>query len=107
MQIGTYAPYILIALGAALNNFGLIKLGILLFGLVVLFSLVTLPVEWNATSRAKQLMVTAGIVSSNEQVMAGKVLNAAFMTYVAAAFSALLTLLYYLLKAGLIGRRDD
>ena len=107
VQIGTYAPYILIALGAALNNFGLIKLGILLFGLVVLFSLVTLPVEWNATSRAKQLMVTAGIVSSNEQVMAGKVLNAAFMTYVAASFAALLTLLYYLLKAGLIGRRDD
>jgi Zn-dependent membrane protease YugP len=107
VQIGTYAPYILITLGALLNNFGLIKLGILLFGVVVAFSLVTLPVEWNASARAKQLMVSAGIVSPGEQAMAGSVLNAAFMTYVAAAFSALLTLLYYLLRMGLIGRRDD
>jgi len=107
VQIGTIAPYIFFILGALLNSFGMIKIGILLFGLVVLFSLVTLPVEWNASSRAKELMVTAGIVSPGEQVYAGQVLNAAFMTYLAAAFSALMTLLYYLLRFGLIGRRDD
>ena len=107
VQIGTIAPYIFFILGALLNSFGMIKIGILLFGLVVLFSLVTLPVEWNASSRAKELMVTAGIVSPGEQVYAGQVLNAAFMTYLAAAFSALMTLLYYLFRFGLIGRRDD
>lgn len=107
VQIGTYAPYLLIGLGIIMNSIGLIKLAILLFSLVVVFSLVTLPVEWNASTRAKQLMVDAGIVTPREEIMAGKVLNAAFLTYVAAAFSALLTLLYYLLRFGLIGRRDD
>jgi Zn-dependent membrane protease YugP len=67
---------------------------------------VTLPVEWNASARAKKLMITSGIVSENEGEMAGKVLNAAFMTYLAAAVSALLTLLYYLMRAGLFGSDD-
>ncbi|MDD4871975.1 MAG: zinc metallopeptidase [Kiritimatiellae bacterium] len=107
VQIGTIAPYILFGLGVLMNNFGLIKLGALLFSLVVVFSLVTLPVEWNASSRAKTLMVAAGIVSPNEEIMAGKVLNAAFMTYIAAAFTSLLSFLYFLMRTGIIGRRDD
>lgn len=52
-------------------------------------------------------MVRAGIVSSGEAVYAGKVLNAAFLTYVAAAVSSLLTLLYYLMRAGVFGGQDD
>lgn len=108
-QIGTFAPYVLMILGMLLNNFGLIKLGALIFSLVVLFSLVTLPVEWNASSRAKALMVTAGIVSRDESAKAGSVLNAAFLTYVAAAFTALLQFIYFMMRAGLLGggRRDD
>lgn len=107
-QFGSTASYFLFIIGGALGSFGLLKLGILLFTLVVLFSLVTLPVEWNATSRAKALMVTAGIVSAQERDQAGKVLNAAFLTYVASAFTALMQLLYYLLRSGIIGsRRDD
>jgi Zn-dependent membrane protease YugP len=82
-------------------------IGIALFSLAVLFTLVTLPVEYNASSRAKQLMVSAGIVTRGEAASAGAVLNAAFMTYVASAVSAVLTLLYYLIRSGLLGGRSD
>lgn len=75
----------------------LVNLGIWLFIGVVAFAIVTLPVEWDASSRAKRLMVRAGIVSVQEQEDAGKVLNAAFLTYVASAVSAVLTLAYLLL----------
>lgn len=106
-QIGTIAPYIIIPLGFILGSLSLIKIGIALFAIVVLFSLITLPVEWNASARAKELMVSSGIVSAREQESAGKVLNAAFLTYIAAAVSALLTLLYYLIRSGLLGGRRD
>ena len=106
-QLGTMASYIIIPLGFIMGALGLIKIGIILFSVVVLFSIITLPVEWNASSRAKQLMVTAGIVSPGEAVHAGRVLNAAFLTYVAAVISALMTLLYYLLRAGLLGGRSN
>jgi len=83
-------------------------IGALLFAVVVAFSLITLPVEWDASARAKRLMVAAGIVSPREQEDAARVLNAAFLTYVAAAVTALLTLLYYLIRSGLLGgRRND
>lgn len=106
-QIGTIAPYIIIPLGFIFGSLSLIKLGMALFAIVVLFSLITLPVEWNASARAKELMVSSGIVSAREQESASKVLNAAFLTYIAAAVSALLTLLYYLIRSGLLGGRRD
>lgn len=89
------ASYILILAGALLSAPGLIKIGILCFAVAVLFALVTLPVEYNASARAKALMVQCGIVSPSEAKSAGDVLNAAFLTYVASAVSSLLTLLYY------------
>jgi Zn-dependent membrane protease YugP len=104
-QFGSIAPYIIIPLGVLFHSFALIKLGIALFAVVVVFSVITLPVEWDASARAKQLMVSAGIVSTSEQQRAGSVLNAAFLTYIAGAVSALLTLLYYLMRFGLIGGR--
>jgi len=75
------------------------KIGIFLFIGVVLFSLVTLPVEWNASARAKQYMVSAGIVTVREQDAAGRVLNAAFMTYLASAVSSVMTLLYLITRS--------
>lgn len=104
-QFGSYGSYILIFLGSIMASIGLIKLGIVLFSVTVVFTLVTLPVEWNATVRAKLLMVSSGIVTRTEQRDAGAVLNAAFLTYLAAALTALLTLLYYLLRSGLFGGR--
>ena len=81
--------------------------GAVIFSAAVLFSLITLPVEWDASARAKKMMVSSGIVNKTESEMAGKVLNAAFLTYVAAAVSSLLTLLYYLFRAGVFGNRSS
>ena len=85
----------------------LLYVGCALFAVAFLFALVTLPVEWDATARAKQHMVTSGIVSPDQENAAGSVLNAAFLTYLAAAVSSLMTLLYYLLRAGIIGGGRD
>lgn len=106
-QFGSYGSYILIVLGSITSSLALLKIGVLLFSLAVLFSLVTLPVEWDASARAKRLMVSAGIVRPSESGAAGAVLNAAFLTYVAAAVTALLQLLYHLMRAGLLGGRRD
>jgi Zn-dependent membrane protease YugP len=112
-QFGSSASYWIIMLGFMLAHtpagLWMVKVGIVLFGAAVLFSVVTLPVEWDASARAKAHIVSAGIVSPGQEVQAGRVLNAAFLTYVAGAISALLTLLYYLLRSGLLGggRRND
>ncbi len=108
VNIGSNASYIIFFLGLLMHSSTLLMLGIALFGLAVLFSIITLPVEWDASSRAKALMVSAGIVSPSEKVFASKVLNAAFLTYVASAISAILTLIYYLIRAGFLGSsRND
>lgn len=98
-KFGSHAAYFIIMGGFLFSSTTLFAVGAIVFSVVVLFSLVTLPVEWDATVRAKRFMMTAGIVTSQEQADAGKVLNAAFMTYVAAAISAIMTLLYYILRA--------
>ena len=103
-NISSWLSYIVIFMGFIFQSGGLVTLGAILFSAVVVFSIVTLPVEWDASSRAKQLMVTAGIVSAPERDSAGKVLNAAFLTYVAAVLSSLLTLLYYLVRAAGMNR---
>jgi len=103
-NISSWLSYIVIFMGFIFQSGGLVTLGAILFSAVVVFSIVTLPVEWDASARAKQLMVTAGIVSAPERDSAGKVLNAAFLTYVAAVLSSLLTLLYYLVRAAGMNR---
>ncbi len=99
--------YIFLIIGFIFMAPKLILVGAIVFSVAVLFSLVTLPVEWNASARAKELMVSAGIVQPEESRQAGQVLNAAFMTYVASAVNALLMLLYFLLRAGVLGGGDD
>lgn len=106
VNVASNLSYFVFILGLILNFGVLILVGVALFSLAVLFSIVTLPVEWDASARAKKLMVTSGIVSGREAVDAGRVLNAAFMTYVASAVSAVMTLLYYLMRSGLLGRDD-
>ncbi|HSL83275.1 MAG TPA: zinc metallopeptidase [Thermoanaerobaculia bacterium] len=83
-----------------------ILFGAALFSAVLLFQVVTLPVEFDASKRAKVLAVQYGIVGAQEREGMDKVLNAAALTYVAAAVSTLMTLLYFLLRAGLLGGRD-
>ncbi|MDD3953056.1 MAG: zinc metallopeptidase [Lentisphaeria bacterium] len=106
-SIGSNFSYMVFFLGLFLGSMAMVKIGIVLFSAAVLFSIVTLPVEWNASARAKQAMVSCGIVGPSEAEAAGTVLNAAFLTYVAGAISAILTLLYFLLRSGLLGGRRD
>ncbi|MNI13770.1 putative neutral zinc metallopeptidase [compost metagenome] len=90
------APFLLLA-GFIFQAFNLIGLGIIFFSAAVLFQLVTLPVEFNASNRARKIMLAQGYVTQNEERGVGKVLNAAALTYVAAALISLLELLRYIL----------
>ncbi|MFQ5495766.1 MAG: zinc metallopeptidase [Phycisphaerae bacterium] len=78
--------------------------GLGLFGVVVLFQLVNLPVEFNASSRARAILLDQGMVTVSEDKVVGKVLTAAAMTYVAATITAILTMLYY--ASIVFGRRN-
>ena len=101
-QFGSSAGYMVMALGLFLHPF-VVGVGAAIFGMTLLFQLVTLPVEFDASARAKRLVVEAGIIYPDERVGMDRVLNAAALTYVAAAITTLLTLLYYLSRAGLLG----
>ncbi|GGI12275.1 zinc metallopeptidase [Gottfriedia solisilvae] len=85
--------WIFILIGIFSQASGMLLVGILLLALGVLFQVVTLPVEFNASSRALTQLTTSGIINSNENVYAKRVLNAAALTYVAAAAVAVLELL--------------
>ncbi|RME93246.1 MAG: zinc metallopeptidase, partial [Candidatus Hydrogenedentota bacterium] len=107
-SIGSNFSYILIFIGFILAMKMLVYVGIILFSAVVLFQIVTLPVEIDASNRAKKLLVETGILTSPaEREGVSAVLNAAAWTYVAAAVSSILTLLYFLFRAGLLGGSDD
>ena len=83
----------------------MVKLGIWVFSLAVLFQIVTLPVEFNASSRALAVLEGYGVLGQEENKKAKKVLSAAAMTYVAAAASSILQLLRLIILFG--GRRND
>jgi hypothetical protein len=104
--IGSSLGYIVMAVGLFLSPFVTIA-GVAIFSTVLLFQLVTLPVEFDATRRAKALVVEAGIVTVEERHGMDKVLNAAALTYVGAVFSSLMVILYYLWRSGLLGGRSD
>lgn len=107
-NFGSTISWPLILLGIILGwNQTLIRVGILLFCAVVVFQLVTLPVEFNASSRALNILETTGILHGDENDGARKVLRAAALTYVAAAAASILQLLRLILLFGGRGRRDD
>ncbi|SFJ09074.1 hypothetical protein SAMN02799624_03204 [Paenibacillus sp. UNC496MF] len=91
-----FAPLLLIA-GFLFHATGLIGLGIIFFSCAVAFQLVTLPVEFNASNRARDIMVAEGYITNEEERGVGKVLNAAALTYVAAALISLLELIKYIM----------
>ncbi|WP_019534932.1 zinc metallopeptidase [Paenibacillus ginsengihumi] len=91
------APLLIIA-GLIFQQFNfLLGLGIIFFSAAVAFQVVTLPVEFNASSRARELMVAEGFISNDEERGVAKVLNAAALTYVAAALISVLELLKYIM----------
>lgn len=107
-NIGASISWPLILLGLLFGGFGspLVEIGILMFSLAVLFQLVTLPVEYNASSRAVRLLDSQGILAGEEVNGTRKVLNAAALTYVAAAASSILQLLRLVLLFGGRNKRD-
>ncbi len=108
VQIGSWLGPIIFLVGLFIPSTlgeSIAWLGLILFGLTALFAVVTLPVEFDATRRAKKSLVTQGILGSEEMVGVNKTLDAAALTYVAAAIQAVMTLLYY--TTLLVGRRDD
>lgn len=104
--IGSNLAWPLLMIGFIFMSQSLIMAGILFFTLAVLFQIITLPVEFNASSRALAALPAAGILSESEVSGARKVLSAAALTYVAAATAAVLQLLYFLMRAGLLGRDE-
>lgn len=104
-SFGSNTSFVLLVLGLALGQNWLFLAGILLFSLVVFFQLINLPVEFNASSRAKEQLVRLGVVDQREMHYVRRVLNAAALTYVAATLQAVLTLVYYVMMYA--GRRRE
>jgi len=104
--IGSNLAWPLLMIGFIFSAASLVKLGIIFFSAAVLFQLITLPVEFDASRRAMTVLRNQGGVTAVELNGVRSVLTAAAMTYVAAAAAAVLQLLYFLLRAGLL-RRDD
>lgn len=99
-SIGSRSAFLLVILGAIATIPILTKIGIALFGAVVFFQVVNLPVEFDASARAKRQLVQLGIVPDQAMGEVRAVLNAAALTYVAATLQAVLTLLYLLMRYG-------
>ncbi len=97
--VGSSAGMILLFLGIILGGGPLLWLGIALFSCVVFFQVVNLPVEFNASRRAKAQLAQLGIVGPDEMAYVDRVLAAAALTYVAATLQVILTLLHYLSRA--------
>jgi hypothetical protein len=107
VNIGSYLGWILIIIGLILQLTDIALLGVVVFSGGALFALATIPVELNASARAKRLLVESGLIRGpEEQRGVNHVLNAAALTYVAALVTAVMQLLYYLtLVLGMGGRR--
>ena len=107
-NIGSQLSWVGSRVGAILSfNQTLITIGIIMFSAAVLFQLVTLPVEFNASARALEQLESNGILYRDEVSQTRKVLSAAALTYVAAAATAILQLLRLIILFGGRGRRDD
>lgn len=102
------APFLLLA-GFLFGAYNLVGIGVIFFSAAVLFQLVTLPVEFNASNRAKEIMVQQGFITHDETRGVAKVLNSAALTYVAAALVSLLELFRYALIffSGTSSREDN
>jgi uncharacterized protein len=112
VNIGSNLGWVLIMVGLLLRatdlGIGMAWLGVLFFAGGAVFALATLPVEFNASSRAKAMLAQSGIIRTEEETRGvNTVLNAAALTYVAALVTAVLQLLYYVFLIGGIGRRRD
>jgi len=109
VNIGSYLGWILIIIGIFLQISGIAWLGVIVFAGGAFFALATLPVEINASKRARRLLLEAGLIVGDDEMQGvNNVLNAAALTYVAALVTAILQLLYWVtLVLGMGGRSRD
>jgi Zn-dependent membrane protease YugP len=108
VNIGSNLGWILIMIGLVLQQINIAWIGVFVFSAGALFALATLPVEFNASARAKELLYQTGIIQTEEERRGvNQVLNAAALTYVAGLITAVLQLLYYVFLVGGLGRRRD
>ncbi|MFU0799489.1 MAG: zinc metallopeptidase [Xylanivirga thermophila] len=106
-NIGSRLSMPFLFIGLLLRNELLVNIGVYAFGLAVLFQLVTLPVEFNASRRAVSALETGGYIGPDEVGPTRNVLRAAALTYVAATLMAALQLIRLMLISGMFGRRRD
>jgi Zn-dependent membrane protease YugP len=109
VQLGSWLGPIVFMIGLLLSNsnfgYNMAVFGLILFSATAVFAIITLPVELNATARAKEWLSTSGVISMSDRQGVDKVLDAAALTYVAGAIQAISTVLYYAFL--LFGRRRD
>jgi len=105
VRLGGWVAPLMLMVGIFLSSEPLLLVGIAFFALTTIFSIVTLPVEFDASARAMKLLPASGILAEDEVPAVKKVLNAAALTYVAAAIQSIMTLLYFLFRSGLLGGR--
>ena len=111
VNLGSNFGFIVLIAGLLLNQVGLAWAGVALFGLSTLFALITLPVEFDASNRAKAALVTVGLTDGGvargeESKGVSQVLGAAAWTYIAGFATSVLTLLYYVMQVSGMSRRD-
>lgn len=106
-QIGSNIGVAIASLGMIAASTQLIWAGIVLFSAFVVFTLITLPVEFNASKRAVAVLANSRLIRPSEVEGTRAVLDAAALTYVAGALSAIMQLLYFLHRAGVFGGRSD
>lgn len=97
-NFGSGISFVLLFIGMLMHAQAIVWAGILLFGCVVFFQVVNLPVEFDASSRAKDELMSLGIINADGLVYVRRVLNAAAWTYVAGTLQSVLTLLYYIMR---------
>ncbi len=104
VKLGSWLGPIIFFIGMFINALNLAWLGLILFAATAVFAIVTLPVEFDASTRAKALLINNGILARQEMTGVDRVLNAAALTYVAGALQAIMAVLYYAFI--LMGRRN-
>jgi Zn-dependent membrane protease YugP len=105
--VGSNISFTALLAGVMFQSMTLVWAGILLFSTVVVFQLVNLPVEFDASRRAREQLKLTGLITPEEDQVVGKVLGAAAMTYVAATLTSILQLLFFVIRARGFRRRQD
>lgn len=105
--LGSNASFLFLTAGLVLQSMKLVWVAIALFSLAVLFQIVNLPVEFDASRRARKQLQADGLITADEDAVVGKVLNAAAMTYVAGTLTGVLQLAYFVMRSGALRRGGD